>query len=326
MYRCISDRYVERKPCFCLSGMYRRIFASAAEVCDDVEMTGKKHISDSVERLINQAVDIEMSSALDSDSLGFMARAMTLATLPHRKVEGNEFERRNGKFTLSLLAPSKVGLPYGTIPRLLLTWLTTEAVKTQSRELILGDSMSEFMRELGLIPSGGRWGSITRLKEQTKRLFSSTINARWDGDDGTAIMNQTIAEKAMLWWHPQHHEQAGLWQSTVVLGEQFFREVIEHPVPIDLRAIRALKQSPLSLDIYVWLTYRSVYLKRETVVPWDALQAQFGSDYARLRDFKEAFTKSLQRVYVVYKDARFSVEERGLLLKPALTHIGRRLK
>jgi hypothetical protein len=85
-----------------------------------------------------------------------------------------------------------------------------------------------------------------------------------------------------------------------------------------------LKQSPLCLDLYIWLTYRAAYLKQPTVIPWAALAAQFGSDYGRLRDFKEAFTTALQRVYVVYKDARFSVEEQGLLIKPTLTHIGRR--
>lgn len=317
--------------------MFFRFIYDDTKICIDVSalvciydlsnnerMAEQTRASAAIDRLVNEALAIETESAQEAGALGFMARAMTLATLPHRKVEGNEFERRNGNFTLSLIAPSKIGLPYGSVPRLLLAWMTTEAVKTQSRELVLGDSMSEFMRELGLIPSGGRWGSITRLKSQTTRLFSSTISARWDGDAGTAIMNQSIAEKAMLWWHPQSHQQAGLWQSTVVLGEQFFREAVEHPIPIDLRAIKALKQSPLSLDIYIWMTYRAAYLKRETVIPWAALAAQFGSDYGRLVDFRVQFMKALQRVYVVYKDARFSVEDQGLLIKPTLTHVRRK--
>lgn len=276
-----------------------------------------------IERLVNETLAIEMENAKDAGSLGFMARAMTLATLPHRAVEGSVFQRKNGQYTLTLMAPPDVGLPYGTVPRLLLAWLTTEAVRTQSRELVLGNSMSEFMGELGLIPSGGRWGSITRLKNQTTRLFSSTINARFSDDGGVAILNQSIASQAMLWWHPKNPEQVGLWQSSVTLSEQFFKEIIEHPIPIDLRALKALKQSPLCLDIYIWLTYRVSYLKSDIVIPWEALAAQFGSDYGRIRDFKEAFVKALSRVYVVYGAARFSVEERGLLVKPSRTHIGR---
>ena len=73
--------------------------------------------------------------------------------------------------------PAKIGLPYGSLPRLLLAWLTTEAVKTKTRELTLGDTLSDFMRQLDLVPTGGRWGSITRLKDQTRRLFASTISA-----------------------------------------------------------------------------------------------------------------------------------------------------
>ena len=114
--------------------------------------------SPTIDALINKALAIEDEQAQAVGALGFMARAMVQATLPHKKVVGNEFERRNGNYTLTLLAPSKIGLPYGTIPRLLLAWLTTEAVKTQSRELELGDSLSGFMRELDMVPTGGRWG------------------------------------------------------------------------------------------------------------------------------------------------------------------------
>ena len=136
----------------------------------------------SIDALINQALAIEDDDAREAGALGFMARAMVQATLPHRAVTGNEFERKNGSFTLTLQAPSKIGLPYGSIPRLLLAWVTTEAVKTKSRELELGDSMSGFMAELGLTPTGGANGSITRLKNQTRRLFSATVTASYEDD------------------------------------------------------------------------------------------------------------------------------------------------
>lgn len=285
-------------------------------------MTAKK--ATALDRLVNQAMEIEDLSAQAAGEVGFMARAMALATLPHRSVEGSVYQRKNGNFVLTLMSPPDVGIPFGTIPRLVLLWLTTEAVRTQSRELELGHSMSEFMGDLGLVPSGGRWGSITRLKTQTNRLFNSTVNARWVGAEGSQIINQQVADKASLWWHAREDRQAALWQSTVVLGEQFFKEVIEHPVPVDLRAIRALKQSAMALDIYVWLTHRAIYLKRDTVVDWASLAGQFGSDYARLIDFKVKFKQALQRVYVVYKDANFNVTDQGLVIKPALTHVGRK--
>lgn len=280
----------------------------------------------SIDSLINQALAIEDEQAQEAGALGFMARAMVQATLPHRKVDGNEFERRNGSFTLTLQAPSKIGLPYGSIPRLLLAWVTTEAVKTKSRELELGDSMSSFMAELGLTPTGGANGSITRLKNQTRRLFSATITAAYEDGEQVADMGYRLADRSVLWWHSKDPEQAGLWKSTVTLSEHFFNEVIDRPVPIDMRAIKALKQSPMALDIYTWLTYRASYLKRPTVIPWSSLALQFGSNYAQLRQFKAAFLDELKKVVLVYGQVQVEATEHGLIVKPSLTHISKKPK
>ena len=274
-----------------------------------------------IDSLINQALAIEDDDAQETGALGFMARAMVQATLPHRAVTGNEFERRNGSFTLTLQAPSKIGLPYGSIPRLLLAWVTTEAVKTKSRELELGDSMSGFMAELGLTPTGGANGSITRLKNQTRRLFSATVTASYEDDKQIADMGYRLADKSVLWWHSKDPEQAGLWKSIVTLSEHFFNEVIDRPVPIDMRAIKALKQSPMALDIYTWLTYRMSYLKSPSVVSWASLALQFGSNYAQLRQFKAAFIDELKKVVLVYGQVQVEATELGLIIKPSLTHI-----
>ena len=264
---------------------------------------------------------MERESALEAGALGFMARAMVQATLPHKQVAGNEFERRNGNYSLSIMAPSSIGLPYGTIPRLLLAWLTTEAVKTKSRELELGDSLSGFMAELDMMPTGGRWGSITRLKDQSRRLFASSITAVYENGPGFAVINQAVADRAQFWWDNKHPEQAGLWKSTVTLSENFFNEVIDRPVPIDMRAIRALKKSPLALDIYSWLTYRMSYLTSPTVVSWAGVAMMLGSSYAELRDFKKSFLNELRKVLLVYPNANVEVLPDGLRIKPSLTHI-----
>lgn len=273
----------------------------------------------SIDRLINRALAIEDEDAQDAGALGFMARAMVQATLPHRKIEGNEFTRKNGNYTLTIMAPSAIGLPYGPVPRLLLAWLTTEAVRTKSRELELGDSMAAFMAELGMSRQGS---NIASLKEQTRRLFSSSITAVYEEGAGFAVINQTVADRATLWWQKPHdHEQVGRWKSSVTLSETFFNEIIDRPVPIDMRALAALKKSPLALDIYTWLTYRVSYLKRPTVIPWAGLALQFGSDYAELRFFKRAFIEELNKVFLVYARVQAEATDEGLLVKPSLTHI-----
>ena len=277
-----------------------------------------------VDRLISSALAIAEQDALDAGELGFMARAMVQATLPHKKAAGNEFSRKNGNYTLTLLAPSKIGLPYGTVPRLLLAWLTTEAVRTKSRELELGDSLSGFMRELGLVPTGGRWGSIGRVKDQARRLFSCTVSATYDDAAKHADMGYRLTDKSLLWWDAKDPGQAGLWQSTVTLSEAFFNEVVSRPIPVDMRALKALKRSPLALDAYCWLTYRASYSKRPSVIPWSALALQFGSDYKVLRQFKAAFLAELRKVVTVYGGVQVEATDEGLLVKPSAPHIRRK--
>lgn len=276
-----------------------------------------------INELISAALAIETEEAKEAGKIGYMARSLVQATMPHRKTEEYEFKRTNGVFSLSMLAPSDVGLPYGSIPRVLLTWLTSEAVRTKERELVLGDSLSDFMRQLGMVPTGGRWGSITRLRDQMQRLFSCFISCTYTDDELTARKNILIADESRLWWMPQSPEQVQLFQSTVTLSQKFFEEVTENPVPIDLRAIKALQKSPLALDVYCWLTYRMSYLRKPVVIPWEALELQFGADYKLTRQFKAAFLEQLKKVSQVYPAANLQAETKGLLLKPSKTSISK---
>ncbi len=276
-----------------------------------------------LDKLISEALEIEAGNAKEAGALGYMTRALIQATLPHSRHEGNEFTRRNGLFTLSILSPQQTGLPYGTIPRLLIAWLTTEAVLKKQRTLILGESLSSFMRQLGIVPTGGRWGTITRLREQMCRLFASSIKCFYSSDEVWAIKSIELVEDIQLWWYPKHPSQIALFESKLTLSERFFNEIINNPVPIDMRALKALSKSPLALDIYCWLTYRMSYLNHQICIPWGALQVQFGADYKQTRQFKAAFLKQLRSVLVVYPQCKVSEEEKWLVLKPSPAHIPR---
>lgn len=279
------------------------------------------------QELIVQTFRGELEEAKRAGALGFMARAMTQATIPHSKVEGTEFVRKNGDFSLTIFTRSKIGLPYGSVPRLLLAWVTTEAVKKKERELMLGDSLSEFMRKLELVPTGGRWGSITRLKEQSKRLFSATITCEYEDNEKWLLDNVQIVDRAAIWWEPKKAEQTSLWNSTLTLSQKFFDEITESPIPIDMRAIKYLKKSPLSLDIYSWLTYRMSYLRQTTTIPWGVLQMQFGVGYPETAqgcaNFKVKFKKALKRVLEIYPEANVLPEQKGFVLRPSKTHVAK---
>lgn len=279
-----------------------------------------------IEKIISEALAIEREEAYAAGAIGYMARALIQATMPHSKTEGSEFKRKNGFFKLTILADSEIGLPYGSLPRLLISWITTEAVKTKKKEIVLGHTLSKFMSELGLIPSGGRWGTITRLKDQMKRLFSSAISCTYDDGKTFGIRNVLPVEEANLWWDPKNPEQATIWESTLLLGDSFFKEIINNPVPIDMRALKALKKSPMALDIYCWLTYRMSYLKGKTSIPWEALQVQFGADYKDVRQFKRRFLDQLKKVSIIYPNAKLSETSESLVLSPSKPHIQKQVK
>lgn len=286
-------------------------------------------MSDDLDKLIRESLAIEAQEAYEAGAIGFMARALTQATMPHRKSLNPVFIRKNGSFSLAIIAHPNIGLPYGSIPRLLLSWLTTEAIRTKSPVLELGPSLSAFMEQLDLVPTGGRWGTITRLREQMRRLFSCTVSCDYADESMEAGAGYRITKSYKLWWDVKSPSQIPLWKSTVTLSTDFFEEVVEKPVPVDMRALKILKRSPLALDIYCWLTYRLSYLRKPSEIPWAALQMQFGADYATQgqgpRDFKKKFLHHLRAVHVLYPEANVEEGEKCLLLKPSKPHVAQRL-
>ncbi|MCD2191640.1 replication protein RepA [Actinomycetospora soli] len=268
--------------------------------------------------------------AQEEQEIGFLARLFTQTSLPYQEPKTKDrWERRNGDLVLTV-TPGPSGYPYGTVPRLLLHWLSTEAVRKQSRELTLGRSLSDFMRQLGMTPTGGKNGTITRLMMQSERLFLASLSVRWESETeaGRRVSGgqMSVASSFDLW--QSHRDDPGaesLFPSTVKLSGDFFDEVVSRPVPVDLGALRALRGSALRLDIYCWLTYRMSYLKRSSTVSWETLRAQFGSDLADTKQgraqFKRDFTKHLAAVLLVYREAKVEATDAGVVLQPSRTHV-----
>lgn len=309
-----------------------------------------------VMEVVNTQLAIEAEDARSAGQLGFMARALVQATMPYRDPKTDVFQRQNGDFKLRVVAGYEGGIPYGIYPRLLMSWVTTEAVKTQSPEIKLGDSLRIFLRDvLDLRSSGGGVrGSSTRVSEQMKRLFGSMISAQYVGglsSRGFVLRNILIAESAEFSerdldrldapsaapadpsdavdgkiWVPQQIEEAGVWSSKLRLTNSFFQECVTNPVPIDLRAYKALRGSAMAMDVYTWLTYRLSYTtKASRPIRWESLQMQFGSsspaDEQGIRDFRKAFLKALKVVCEVYPEAKIKADTDGVTLLPSRPHV-----
>lgn len=231
-------------------------------------------------------IDQLISASEDDIDRGFMARLLALCSLP-RTNPGNrlQYVRRNGPYTLIITATGGYKLPFGTLPRLLLAWVCTEAVRTQSRELVLGRSLSQFMRKLFIYhDSGGSNGVYTRLRNQMMRLFGCTVALVYEGNGTYSRVSSLVADRHEFWWDPKRPDQSSLWNSKIELGEKFFNELIHHAIPLNMNILRALSRSSLGLDLYLWLLYRTFTLKRPLKLSWVQLYRQFGADPTRVGD------------------------------------------
>ena len=270
-------------------------------------------------------VDQLIGASEAEPDLGFMARLLALCSLPRTNPgDRHEFKRVNGPYALYMTVSGGNRLPYGNIPRLLLAWICSEAVRTQRRELVLGRSLYEFMRKLGMEDrSGGANAERTRLKNQMRRLFRCSVSLIYSADDHEVLVHSFVADRAELWWDVSRPDAPSLWESTIRLGEEFFNEIIAHPVPLDLNILRSLKRSPLGLDLYFWLTYRTFTLKTPLTLTWRQLYRQFGADPAKashnvtVQHFRTKCLRELKKIKRSWPDLHYQTVTGALVLSPS---------
>ena len=302
------------------------------------------------QRLIETAVAI-LTDAPTSDDFAFHARQLVQATLPHtdpakkkkRKDQTDAeagqnagvFMRQEGNARLmirqgyNIKTGKPLGLPYGTIPRLLLYWITTEAVRTRSRTLKLGSSLNEFMRALNLEPATGRGerGDAKRVRDQMHRLFSAAItfgDVAQDehGGEGFRQIDMPVATRQQYWWSLSKPNQASLWENEITLGEDFFDAVTAAPIPLDIRALKGLKRSPLALDLYAWCAYnafRAQQTGKSRWVTWEKLALAMGADYATAKEFSRKARKELVKVKAVFPGLQLGSKRGCLEVLPTST-------
>ena len=270
---------------------------------------------------VNQLVS---ASEADPD-LGFMARLLALCSLP-RTNPGNrhQYKRTNGPYKLVIVAGADNKLPFGNLPRLLIAWLCTEAVRTQNPEIVLGPSLSEFMRKLGIhTQSGGRGGMRTLIRNQMKRLFGCSVTLNYEDEQVSTSVNSHIAERTEFWWNERKPDEPVLWQSKIRLGWDFFQEVIQHPVPLDMNTLNALKRCSLGLDLYFWLAYRTFALKHQQRITWRQLYRQFGphpdkaSDKNTVKNFRRKILRELKKIKIAWPGLNYSTAPGVLILHPS---------
>ena len=207
--------------------------------------------------------------------------------------------------------------------RLLLAWVCTEAVRTQSRELILGASLSEFMGKLGMDSVGG---TRTRLRNQMRRLFNAHVQLVYEDKLGEASVSSSVTSRTEFWWDTKRPDMPMLWDSKIRLGLDFFNEIIRQPVPLDMNTLAAIKRCSLGLDLYLWLTYRTFSLKRPLRLSWRQVYCQFGVDPSRASDkqsrgavkfFRRRVLRELKKIKIAWPELDYTTAPGVLILHPS---------
>lgn len=263
------------------------------------------------------------------DRLQFSHSVLCQVGMPRKSTPMRSFERTNGNLSLLVeagklwngLSWTEQPLPYGAIPRLVMVHVSTEAVRTRSRVIDIGESMRQYLLQLGLQVSGGPRGGYTALRRQLQALAACRMTLGMTNGDRVSTIDAKPIKRFDAWILNGLHDgsQRTLWPGELELSEDFFDTLTRHAVPLDYRALAALKHSALALDIYTWLAHRLQRVRdhRGTKVSWSNLKEQFGQDYGRSKDFKKSFRHALKQVCLVYPDANLRDVPGGLLLKPS---------
>ena len=280
------------------------------------------------ENRLENRIEIANNPATIEDAT-FFHSIMCQVGLPRSRVEGTTFERRCDAAAL-LVEAGKIWngsefvqqeIPYGPIPRLILAWMNSYAIRHKTPEIPIGESASEFMRLLGKSVSGGRTGSISNFKKQTQALAACSLTLGFNFNGHAHTFTGQPIKHYEAWLSPSYEFQKSLWPGKIILSSDYFNSLIEKAVPVDVRALSDLKGSALAMDIYCWLSSRLWKIEgRPVVLHWKNLRGQFGHEYTGInpdKDFKKSFLKALESVQHVYPKAKLKRVPTGIMLMPS---------
>jgi len=271
-----------------------------------------------LENKLIQANSLIISERPTSKDYAFVHTILCQVGLPRSKVEGEKFERKNGKASLLVTAGSiwdgnkfvQQGVPYGTFARLVLAYLSSYAVKFKTKEINIGRSTREFLSKINTLDDGRNYQALWK---QVTALAACRIQLGYE----TATYNgQPIATFDA--WVTTNDKMESLWPGVITLSSDFYNTLSAAAVPIDFRAYLTLKKSALQMDIYTMLVHRLFRIEGKPIfIPWQAVKNQFGQEYKTAKDFKRAFVDALKAALIVYPQAKVEVVNGGLQLSPS---------
>ena len=264
----------------------------------------------------------------ETQDIGIAHAGFAMAALPHKKTASPVWEKDGGPVKLlveSGLDSNKtpIGVPYGSVARLILLYLQTQAVKHKSREIELGASMNAWLAAMNL-SVGGKTYQLVR--EQSRRISRCRLTFFRTEGGAQFVSNGAFVRDAIFAIDDSKTNQKSLWLDVVRLDESFYQSLIDHPLPLREIAIKQISTRSLAIDLYIWLAYRLHILTQPLHISWAALKSQFGPEYKELRFFRRDILPSLNLALSVYPEAIVQIDEkRGITLHPSPSPVQPRL-
>lgn len=265
---------------------------------------------------------------------GYTYSGLCLTALPHRRIPDDQAWERVGHRMRLVLEPGRLqigdhlrlfGVPYGARARMILIYLITQAVRTNSREIALGRSMRAWLEAMG-VSVGGE--TAKAFREQAMRIAACSMKFFWEAEGGASGFDKGgVVRRGLIFDGSDDRPLPRLFDEAVILDEVFYHTARQHPVPLLEAAVRHLRDRSMSLDIYVWLAYRLHALAKPVPVSWSALHAQFGGGFKEPRFFRRPFIEALTVALAAYPDARVEIADSGagVILHPSRPPIGKLL-
>src|SRR5262249_22875090 len=131
-------------------------------------------LSKRTRKIVNLAGELIENPFHPLKDLSFMSHLLVMVNLPYR--DPGKW-KKNGQVVLDITPgwekDQNIGIPYGSYPRLIVAYLITQAVKTQSPIIDLGNSFRDFLNLIE-VKKGGK--QYLYLKNQLVRILSATFS------------------------------------------------------------------------------------------------------------------------------------------------------
>jgi hypothetical protein len=256
--------------------------------------------------------------------IGYLYSGWAQSALPHKRLADDADWQVRTDYVSLLVEPGKrhtavgdaipIGVPYGSRARLIILYLQSEAMRTNSREVELGKSLHAWLRKLEISIGGS---SMAAVRDQAERISRCRMSFQIKQGNRTGLINQNILDTAMFVDTDGEGPQGSLFVETAKLSEMFFEQLKRHPVPVEESAIKSISNNSQAIDIYCFLAYRLHALAGPTFVSWKGLMAQFGAGVSAPFKFRQQFRSTLDLALAVYPNAKVEVMPKGVMLHPS---------